>query len=66
MLEEEYNIEEEDDVGEQVVDVPDEEVKEVEPNVGNVVLNDEVDDDMNTNVIDDDPNMANPFNINSK
>jgi hypothetical protein len=45
--------------------VLDEELEEVEPNVGENVLDDGIDDDMigNDN-IDDDVDMANPFNIN--
>jgi hypothetical protein len=47
--------------------VLDEELEEVEPNVGDNVLDDDIDDDMIGNDdIDDDVDMANPFNINSE
>jgi len=46
-------------------DVLDEELEEVEPNVGDNVFDDYIDNDMIGNDdIDDDVNMANPFNIN--
>jgi hypothetical protein len=46
-------------------DVLYEELEEVEPNVGENVPNDDIDDDMIvSDDIDDDADMANPFNIN--
>jgi hypothetical protein len=55
------NVLDEDDID----DVLDEELEEVEPNVGDNVLDDDIDDDMIGNDdIDDDVDMANPFNIN--
>ena len=45
--------------------MPDKEVEEVELNVGDSVLNDEVDDDMIENDIYDHVDMENPFNIDS-
>ena len=42
----------------------DEELEEVEPNVGdNAVLDDDVDEDMLKTDIDDDVDITNPFNI---
>jgi hypothetical protein len=57
------NVLDEDDIN----DVLDEELEEVEPNVGDNVIDDDINDDMIGNDdIDDDVDMANPFNINSE
>ena len=57
------NVLDEDDID----DVLDEEVEEVEPNVWDNVLDDDIDDDMIGNDdIDDDVDMAYPYNINSE
>jgi hypothetical protein len=65
---EEDDIEEEEDAEEHEVDVlSDEEVKEVELDVDDNVLNDHIDDDIIKNDFDDDDvDMANTFNIHSK
>jgi hypothetical protein len=58
------NVLDEDDI----YDVSDKELEEVEPNVGEHVLDDDIDDDDMIGIedIDDDSNMVNPFMMNSE